>query len=118
MHQTHCENYWVGAYYEKRRQGPWALLYMYYFSMDLDFEDAVLEVPVEAVVDVPGEEGGVPELSVALGTCEPLPSLLPSSLLLSPCTYSSESADNFFTRFGQIYSEQKANKKISKICLA
>ncbi len=64
------------------------LLYMYYFSMDLDFEDAVLEVPVEAVVDVPGEEGGVPELPVALGAGEPLPSLLPSSLLLSPSTYS------------------------------
>ncbi len=51
---------------------------------------AVLEVPVEAVVDVPGEKGGVPELPVALGAGEPLPSLLPSPLLLSPCTTAME----------------------------
>ncbi len=73
-------------------------LYMYYFSMDTTRKDAVLEVPVEAVVDVPGEEGGVPELSVALGAGEPLPSLLPPSLLLSPCTYSRESADKLQNR--------------------
>ncbi len=68
-------------------------------------KDAVLEVPVEAVVDVPGEEGGVPELSVALGTGEPLRSLFPSSLLLSPCTYSNNQLIYYKTG-----SKQKSQK--------
>ncbi len=67
-----------GVKYGKRWKGPWVLLYMYYFSMEQNvfLKDAVLEVPVEAVVDMPGEEGGVPELPVALGAGEALRPLL------------------------------------------
>ncbi len=77
---------WLGLSTVERTVGtPLYVLFLDGYKTNF-LKDAVLEVPVEAVVDVPGEEGGVSELSVALGAGEPLPSLLPSSLLISPCT--------------------------------